>query len=34
MLDGLRFHMHGSWELNVEIDAAQGRDSVLIDLEL
>lgn len=33
-LDGLRFHMSGDWELTVTIDAAGGRDTVVIPLTL
>ena len=33
-LEGMRFHMQGSWEISVAIDAQAGKDSVLIRLEL
>lgn len=33
-LEGMRFHMQGSWEITVSIDARAGKDSVLIRLEL
>ena len=33
-LEGMRFHMQGSWEISVTIDAQAGKDSVLIQLEL
>ena len=33
-VDGLRFHMRGAWEIVVAINAAGGRDTVTIRLEL
>jgi hypothetical protein len=33
-LEGMRFHMSGSWEITVSINAADGKDSVLIRLEI
>lgn len=33
-LEGVRFHMQGSWEITVSIDAHAGKDTALIKLEL
>lgn len=33
-LEGLRFHMPGTWEIVVTIDAGDGADSVVVPLEL
>lgn len=33
-LEGVRFHMNGYWEITVSIDAAPGRDTVVIKLDL
>ena len=33
-VDGMRFHMGGSWQLTFTIKAADGTDTVLIPLEL
>lgn len=34
LLDGVRFHMNGDWELRFEFDAAGRRDVVVIRLRL
>lgn len=34
LLDGMRFHMHGYWEVAFEIQAAGRTDAVLVTLEL
>ena len=33
-LEGLRFHMHGNWEITIEISAAGKTDTVVVELEL
>jgi hypothetical protein len=33
-VEGLRFHMHGAWELLITIDAQGNRDTVVIPLQL
>ena len=34
LLEGLRFHMHGHWELQVEFQYAGADDTAIIDFEL
>ena len=34
LLEGMRFHMNGYWQLTITIDAAPGRDTVVIRLDL
>lgn len=34
LVEGLRFHMNGAWELTVTIDAAQGRDTAVLRFAL
>ena len=34
LLEGVRFHMNGDWEITVSIDAVQGSDTVVIRLDL
>lgn len=34
VLEGMRFHMPGSWEITIEIDASAGRDSAIVKLQL
>lgn len=34
LLEGMRFHMHGDWELKVEFDSPQGRESLTLALAL
>jgi hypothetical protein len=33
-VEGLRYHMHGAWELVITIDAQGKRDTVVIPLQL
>lgn len=34
LIEGMRFHMHGSWEITITISTAGNRDTVVILLEL
>lgn len=34
LLEGMRFHMHGAWELRIAIDASAGADTAIVYLEL
>lgn len=34
LLDGMRFHMHGAWEVVLELEADGNNDSVVIILDL
>lgn len=34
LLEGMRFHMQGAWEISVSIDAADGSDTVELRLEI
>ena len=34
LLEGLRFHMPGSWELVITIETGDARDVVVIDLDI
>ena len=34
LLEGVKFHMAGAWELVVNIQAAPGKDSIVLPLEL
>ena len=34
LLEGVRFHMQGQWQLIISIIAADGSDTVVIDLEI
>jgi hypothetical protein len=34
LLEGVRFHMNGKWEITVIVDAPQGTDSVVFELDL
>ena len=33
-LEGMRFHMHGYWEIRIRVSAEPGNDSVLLELNL
>jgi hypothetical protein len=34
LLEGMRFHMNGRWEVSIEIDANGKRDTAVITLDL
>ena len=34
LLQGMRFHMNGSWEVRITIDSGSGRDTAVIPIEL
>ena len=34
LLEGVRFHMHGAWEMSIIIEASGKRDVVLVPLQL
>jgi hypothetical protein len=34
LLDGLRFHMNGEWQITVDVQASGGHDTVVIALQL
>ena len=34
LLEGMRFHMPGRWEITIDIDAGAGRDSAIVRLQL
>lgn len=34
LLEGMRFHMQGAWEISVSIDAADGSDTVELRLDI
>ncbi|MFM1896425.1 MAG: hypothetical protein RLZZ385_1499 [Pseudomonadota bacterium] len=34
LLEGMRFHMHGLWEIRLDIQAGQARDSVSFELDV
>ena len=34
LVEGLRYHMHGAWELVISIEAGEGKDTVVIPLQL
>lgn len=34
LLEGMRFHMQGYWELNIAVDSALGKDTVVLPLTI
>lgn len=34
LLEGMRFHMSGNWQITVSVDARDGKDTVIIELHI